>query len=166
MGFTEKRPVSRRCAFAFCLSGYAAIWLCGYAAVLRCDWLGVNTQLIIGANMNWAQLAVNNDPDIHAAETPASAAVGTGIPPPSPPPADEGEEAPPVVRTLEEHADFGVAVSQAENDEQIELFEAEEAAVAEARANRRSPRGYRGEPSATATTSTDTADEHLGTCSV
>jgi hypothetical protein len=51
-----------------------------------------------------------------------------------------------MMRTLEEHADFSVAVSQAENDEQIEVFEAEGAAVAEARANRRSPRGYRGEP--------------------
>jgi hypothetical protein len=123
----------------------------------------------MGANMNWAQLAVNNEPDIHAAGTPASAAAGTGTPPPSPP-ADEGEEAPPTDLTLEEHADFSVAVSQAENEERIEVFRAEEAAVAEGRANfdanggfnlrnRRSARGYRGELSATATTSTDTADE-------
>jgi hypothetical protein len=125
----------------------------------------------MGANMNWAQLAVNNGPDIHAADMSASATAGTGTPPPSPPPADEGEEAPPTPTavTLEEHADISVAISQAENEEQIEGFRAEEAAVAEGRANfdanggfnlrnRRSVRGYRGELPAATTTSTDTAD--------
>jgi hypothetical protein len=76
----------------------------------------------------------------------------------------------PAVRTVEERDAFSVAVSEGETEKQIEAWQAEEAAVAEGRANfnanggfnrlnRPATRGYRGELAAAATTSTATADD-------